>query len=243
MPNHVTHRVVVTGPSAAIARFRAAFLVEVTERDPDGTEHPYTMFDFNILVPMPELIAETESGAAVQDGLLVLGRTDIRDGFASTASLHEGIERYLAYPWVQAAGVRDVDGLKSLLIGRNPTCVGKARRAIKAYELYGHASWYGWSIENWGTKWNSYSYRAVRESDDRFEFIFDTAWSTPEPIFEALADRSDMRNLVIIIHAFDEGWNFAFVGSIRNGQFLGKTLEASDELYRVVYGRPARLAH
>jgi hypothetical protein len=71
----------------------------------------------------------------------------------------------------------------------------------------------------------------------RFEFMSDTAWSTLDPIFEALAERPEASSLTITIHAFDEGWNFAFIGSIRGGHYLGQAVEAIDALYQGVYQR------
>jgi len=44
-------------------------------------------------------------------------------------------------------------------------------------------------------------------------------------------------SLTITIHAFDEGWNFAFIGSIRGGHYLGQAVEAIDALYQGVYQR------
>ena len=50
-------------------------------------------------------------------------------------------------------------------------------------ELYGKNNWYDWSIFNWGTKWNAY--RASLEGNDTI--VFDTAWSCPMPVLDALA--------------------------------------------------------
>ena len=48
---------------------------------------------------------------------------------------------------------------------------------------YGFSSWYYWCIENWGTKWNAY------ETDFDEEYLyFQTAWDTPLPIFEKIAE-------------------------------------------------------
>lgn len=54
---------------------------------------------------------------------------------------------------------------------------------INNIKQYGHASWYGWRIEKWGTKWG-----VSRFSCDKTTMIFETAWSTPEPIFERLSE-------------------------------------------------------
>ena len=48
---------------------------------------------------------------------------------------------------------------------------------------YGKTTWYDWAIENWGTKWE-----ATEIGCDKNTIIFDTAWSTPEPIFEKLSE-------------------------------------------------------
>ena len=53
----------------------------------------------------------------------------------------------------------------------------------KERELY-PLNWYDWSIENWGTKWNSECVEIDGE-DIRFE----TAWSPCLPVIEALAER------------------------------------------------------
>lgn len=140
MPNHVTNRVTVTGPSAAISAFRETFLAVASETDKDGDEQSFICFDFNRLVPMPDILHQTESGSSVCMGLIVLGRPEIlKDGFGGS-SLEQEVARYLAYPWVQKAGVTDYEGLKSLLIERDPSCVAKAEIAIRAHEECGHAS-------------------------------------------------------------------------------------------------------
>jgi len=238
MPNHVTNRVVVTGPAAAIAAFRAAFLVEEVETDEAGRECRVTNLDFNRIIPRPKILEETESSSAVNVGLLVLGRPEIqKDGFGA-ASLEAEVARYLELPWVQAAGVTDYESLKTFLAERHPDCVAKAEMAIRAYEECGHASWYSWSIANWGTKWNAYSFKIVDECEGRFEFRFDTAWSPPEPIFAALADRPECEDLRIDIQGFDEGWGFAYRAEVSGGGFDIESIHPTPELYGAIYGQP-----
>lgn len=46
--------------------------------------------------------------------------------------------------------------------------------------------WYAWHNKYWGTKWNCYdSY--VKVGTSTITFVFNTAWSTPYPIYEQLA--------------------------------------------------------
>ena len=61
--------------------------------------------------------------------------------------------------------------------------------------------WYVWNRDNWGTKWDCYSIKIGNEKsvldqlatagDDRLVEVvqFDTAWSHPAPVFEAIADQ------------------------------------------------------
>lgn len=44
--------------------------------------------------------------------------------------------------------------------------------------------WYGWSLAHWGTKWNAYD---TDLDGDNLWVRFDTAWSHPSPIIEALS--------------------------------------------------------
>ena len=52
--------------------------------------------------------------------------------------------------------------------------------------------WYNWRVQNWGTKWDCYSL----EIDDTdmphgFEVQFETAWSPPEEVCNAIRDQYD----------------------------------------------------
>ena len=54
----------------------------------------------------------------------------------------------------------------------------------KERELYGENNWYDWSVENWGTKWNSVC--AFVKNNTIF---FETAWSPSSPVIAALAKK------------------------------------------------------
>lgn len=62
---------------------------------------------------------------------------------------------------------------------------------------YGERDWYDWSIENWGTKWNAGD--TVVYSDI---IEFQTAWSTPIPVFVELSKR--LKNVEINVDYADE---------------------------------------
>lgn len=62
---------------------------------------------------------------------------------------------------------------------------------------YGERDWYEWSIENWGTKWNGYD--TVVDSD---VIEFQTAWSTPVPVFVELSKR--LKDIPVTVEYADE---------------------------------------
>jgi len=66
--------------------------------------------------------------------------------------------------------------------------LGKKEREQCAAE--DRPNWYDWNIFNWGTKWNAYDIHIESEWDGddccEMEIHFDTAWSPPFPVIEAL---------------------------------------------------------
>jgi hypothetical protein len=131
-----------------------------------------TMFDFNNLVPMPELIRDLQYVHA-----------DQKQYFYSVKKWREGLngekDPYLSFP--------DVDWLK-----KN----GVDNFTLRRLETeHGTASWYDWAVENWGTKWNAYDVEyftgpipnATRLKDGRqLLYRLTTAWAEPRPIIRAL---------------------------------------------------------
>lgn len=231
MPNHVTHRIIVTGPATDVAAFHQRCIVSKSEKDWQGKEQSYVTFDFNALIPMPEGIVGSQSSSSVRDGLAILGRTDI-GSFGTSKTLTE----MLSWPWVIEAGIKTEETLEAELLKRSPDCVELAKRAISNHEKYGHADWYGWSCANWGTKWGAYSFsdQFNEAAPERYEFKFDTAWSMPTPIFDKLA--KEFPTLRFEVFAFDEGWNFAGEGTIEGGFSNVREIAATKELYETVYG-------
>jgi hypothetical protein len=60
--------------------------------------------------------------------------------------------------------------------------------------LHGHAYWYPWAVEHWGTKWSAG--KAEWSSSDGVERVtFETAWGPPLPILEQLSQRFPLAEL------------------------------------------------
>lgn len=63
---------------------------------------------------------------------------------------------------------------------------------------------YYWCIENWGTKWDAYGVYCEYGGGSELGLFFRTAWSTPKPIFDKLAEM--FPELTITIDFADENW-------------------------------------
>ena len=69
-----------------------------------------------------------------------------------------------------------------------PKNIFRGNLGDKERKEHGKNNWYDWACENWGTKWNSCSTMAKRLSETEIFYQFDTAWSPPIPIWEALGN-------------------------------------------------------
>lgn len=58
------------------------------------------------------------------------------------------------------------------------------RQAFRNQLEYGATDWYHWCIDNWGTKWNAYTFSV---GEQKGAIYCQTAWSAPHPIMEKLS--------------------------------------------------------
>lgn len=76
---------------------------------------------------------------------------------------------------------------------------------------YGHANWYDWCCENWGTKWGDYDtdYIEELETPNLRAYRFTTAWS---PMTNALNKFAQIFPNLVFVNAYEEG-GMAFLGA------------------------------
>lgn len=99
--------------------------------------------------------------------------------------------------------------------GRRPISETESKNLIAKY---GANNWYDWCIANWGTKWNSYE---VSYSDDKKKIVFDTAWSCPLPVIEALSEKFKDTTFTLKYADEDIGNNCGTV-VLLNGEILSQ---------------------
>ena len=236
MPNHVTSRCIITGPADEVARFRERMIVSKLEKpEPywaaDRQPEWFTTFDFSGVIPMPTSIEASEASTAAEEGAaLIAARGDRGAPFAELGLYAARIE------WIRAqAGLGNqahIADVAAAFLKQNPKWEEAGRARLQALLETGFADWYSWSIANWGTKWGAYDFSVVDEAP--LTIKFDTAWSFPTPVFHAL--EREFPSLTFDIVCFDEGWNFAGVGSFGAASTFAQ-VPATDELYERVYGR------
>ena len=56
-------------------------------------------------------------------------------------------------------------------------------------EQHGYANWYDFQVARWGTKWDVDAYDTVTLDGNGIQFGFDSAWSPPIGVYEALVEQ------------------------------------------------------
>ncbi|EKY4261362.1 hypothetical protein QHC53_003505 [Salmonella enterica] len=197
MPNHVTNEVRVLGGTN---KQRLAFLKAVTNK--------YGLFDFNTVCRRPKSMEIEESSAVIKMASAIAGKP-MDDFYCGNIQTPKEVEQELLKRGVTPKHIRKIKT--------------QALTRIENYRRYGYYSWYDWSRDHWGTKWNAYDVEMpvkpvkrrtkyghrcrkthVRAYAKRLfkkrlaqhvlnggELVirFDTAWSSPKPVFYEMTNR------------------------------------------------------
>lgn len=168
MPNWVRTYVTVNGPQASLLAFKSKAAGHIS---PDGATQALS---FESFIPMPaSLLVEHSS-----------------DGKLGLEVFHGGdISRHLLAKHTIEAGVFDREGLMlwTDLTQPDARVTGKAWHDNIAE--HGFATWYGWSVANWGTKWDASDSALHAETPSELKYVFDTAWSPAEPVLFAMTEQ------------------------------------------------------
>lgn len=229
MPNHVTTRCIVTGPAADIAAFRDRAIVN---RADEGLSEPVTHLDFGKYIPRPTVLDSVEESTTSDYGArLIILAAQGSAPFETLGIYDNWIERFRAETGLSDAPMHQV---AAAYLEAHPDFLAQGRARLQAIIETGCASWYPWNIKHWGTKWNSYAFRVVTE--EPLEFLFETAWDFPQPVFEMIA--LEHPSLSFECLTFDEGWRFAGTGWFNPtpGKASFAKCDATEDLYERVYG-------
>jgi len=164
MPNHITNILRIEASEELTAQIKS----DIKSVDEEGeTRH----IDFNKILPMPESLMIT-SGSTTSNGIAIL---QYRAGDGTE------ILKIMEYAWGKEFDTPE-DLIEHMIV-KGSANLEEAQKALDNERLYGCRDWYGWSTDNWGTKWNAYN----TNDTDVDEISFETAWSNPYPVIIALS--------------------------------------------------------
>lgn len=215
MPNHVSQRIVITGPTEVVNNFRRVHFVlghaddlqQSNENLNERLLHQQQQLATEDLDAQQRATVETRVRGIqhrIQENLALIDRIaagELGDNF--------DLSTFVDAPEFIFQG------------GLTPERANDNRR-----------NWYYHNSSRWGTKWNAYSGWAeeVVETEpgvSTLTFGFATAWSTPDPIYEMLG--LAWPDLNVTVAYIDEGWNFWGVRQMHDGVTTDRCYERFDD--------------
>ena len=209
----------------------------------EGDGDDVAALDFGRVIPRPDAL-NIDSGGDVSLGLKIY-YSNLGDEAAPSSAVKAVLRKLrssmssddtiLGWPWVKELNITSMDQLREYLDRERPEVRQAADQAAANIKAYGSPTWYEWSIENWGTKWNASDVQVKRGSPTEVEFTFNTAWSFPTPILAKLVQ--SYPDLEFSGEAYEESneWNahfdrgeLHFVGSLQTNDDYEITQEVRE---------------
>lgn len=208
MPNHITNRLTIKAEPEKVQEIFEKIKIEESE---DAEVFGYGTIDFNKIIPMPADLMNVEANSDLFPFEI---KSTAGEPFRSVMNrLHEGCNSDKKFDEIR---------LKNFLKG------------CENYIRYGAASWYGWSIENWGTKWNAYGQPSKLNTDNAL--YFQTAWDCPFPVIAALSEMYPDVEIEIAWADEDVGYNVG-IRTFKNGKKISEKIPkgGSREAYAMYF--------
>jgi hypothetical protein len=184
MPNHITNLLEVSHydftNKADNHQILDAFIELVKSEHRD--------FDLEKVIPMPKELNITSGSITNQ-----------------AKALFDDKEALYLLSYSRYSHLRGIQELRQYINETEPDTVAHSLKIKSNIEKYGHEDWYSWSVNTWGTKWNTYDGYSKRTSDNEVQYKFDTAWSPPLPVIDVLAKK--FPELSFKLQYIDEGDN------------------------------------
>lgn len=186
-------------------------------------------FDYNKLVPMPEIANKTSSPVRTEAIMHYL--------LCEYPTKEEAIAKYIDYArhlptftgadevyfdekenaWFTIADCKSatreylIEATKAnidnfMTDGMRTTNYDLGKAYIEMYELTGCWDWYDWACKNWGVKWN-----ASETTVEPGLICFYAPWDYPEGVFRKLAKRFPEKQFKATIRFEDDGYETALV--------------------------------
>lgn len=203
MPNHVKHKMTANGQKEEVEKF---FATIKTKDD---------LFDFGNLIPVPEYIK-------LPEGV---------DGIPSFVS--DAAELLMLRSGQKVLDFRGNQKQERHIINYGHKMKWEDKhfeylvRCCKAIQQCSFSNWWPWNVYNWGTKWGAY--RIERNGN---ELKFETAWSTPLPIWHKIAEKFPTLSITVLYADEDYGANCGTI-NIEKGHVNHEEVNTKDFSYKV----------
>ena len=168
MPNWTTCK--LEAPAEVISKYLSK----------DETGH--INFDFNLVIPRPEMYSDPDLVCGGDEDLAIYWYLSEKGKYAYNKLPYpqKVMERYLTY--FSFSYISRMDCPKT--DEESEALYEKGAKYIYLADTYGYRDWYEWNNANWGTKWNACD--TYYDSDTGTLVEFDTAWCAPMPVIEKI---------------------------------------------------------
>jgi hypothetical protein len=204
MPNHITN-IVIT--DIDLSKYKSEGIDEDTKK-------PYKLdFDFNKIIPMSDSLHMKNFHSGIETWVKICtGQINFEPAENPTIDIKEFTSRLESSTAIQTIkGKNNRKNVKDFDDKEFEAFI----QAIKNYREYGYMSWYEWSIDNWGTKWNAYGVKKIEGF-----LSFDTAWAHPELIFKKLSSFHPEEKIQVLHN--DEGSSEIYLSTYKSGELIEK---------------------
>lgn len=143
----------------------AEVLKKYIRKDEDGSD----VFDFNLVIPRPEIYNDPELTEGFDTEWCIYWYKSKKgtDDSVNPLDYESNVAKMLKY-----------------CLERSDEYYRRGKKYTEAFDEYGHRTWFGWDNEFWGTKWNSCEPDCSHV--DEGWVSFNTAWCMPEPIIRKI---------------------------------------------------------
>lgn len=172
MPNHVRNIIVIEADKAKITE-----ILDAIKNDEKGIGS----IDFNKLIPMPEAL-NIECGSNTRKGFEMF--SDMRERYEKLMQILNTTPDSEKFMFA-VKSKKEIEKEIKDMSEEDRKLFDLGKRAFENIQNYGAPTWYEWSLNNWDTKWNAYDFDYDRDKT----IYFNTAWSAPHNILQALSEK------------------------------------------------------
>lgn len=206
MPNHVTNELI------------AAKHILDSLRSPDRE------LDFEIVVPMPEILKGEPHSGITSWAEIAMGVVNLKTLSLPTP---DPVEAFKNGDYGAASQrLQQGNAIRQMREGPFPIDwtdeeFEQLIKCMRGLKEHGFTSWYEWSIANWGTKWNAYEIQRISDTVLRFQ----TAWSAPLRWLEKLVEKFPNEEVTIRWADEDFGSNTGAITVKADGNVIDSRLK------------------